>query len=175
MANKKEVWGYLGNQLGFSETGRYVLDNLIKPGIKGIGILIHDPFIECVKELDFKYLETLIKHEDVMKFWEEFNYKVEPINSRLLSKSDCFLAILDGGHVVDEGLAGEIAHYATIKRGPVFGLRSDIRCGENIAIPINAQTFGYIVKSGGKLVYGPNAVARWFHAVKEWYDSFVQK
>jgi len=171
----REVWGYLGNQLGFSETGRYVLDNLIKPRIIEIGILIKDPFIECAKELNPGYLETLIKYEDVKRFWKEFSDKITPINNRLMQASDCFLSILDGGQAVDEGLAGEIGYYAAIKQGPIYALRSDIRCGENMAIPINAQIRGYIMQSRGKLIEPPNAIEKWFAAIKEWYDSFIKQ
>jgi len=166
-----EVSGYLANQLGFSETGRYVLDNLIKPRISKIGICINDPFEECGKEIDFKHLGALELHEAVRKYWADFSDKVNPINDSLMEKSDCMLAVLDGGHALDDGVSGEIGYYAGIKRGPIFALRSDFRCGENIAVTINPQILGYIKKSKGTLVDGPGALEGWFTTIQNWYDS----
>ena len=80
----KEVKGYLSNQFGFSETGRILLEEKIKPKIREIGITINDPFEICGKEIDWKYLATLEKYEDIKKFWEEFSKKVTPINNRLM-------------------------------------------------------------------------------------------
>jgi hypothetical protein len=80
----KQVKGYLANQFGFSETGNYILDNLIKPRITEIGITINDPFSECGKELDYDRLSSLELYDERMKYWEGFNYKVTPINNRLM-------------------------------------------------------------------------------------------
>ena len=166
----KEVRAYLANQFGFSETGRYVLDNLIKPRIEKIGIIINDPFIECAKELDFNHLPNLIKYEDKVRYWKDFSDKVEPINNELMGNSDCLLAILDGGHSIDDGVASEIGYYAGIDGGPIFALRSDFRGGENIAVTINPQVLGYIRRSGGKLIDGQNAVERWFSEIENFYN-----
>ena len=68
----KEVKGYLSNQFGFSETGRILLEEKIKPKIREIGITINDPFEICGKEIDWNYLATLEKYKDVKKFWEEW-------------------------------------------------------------------------------------------------------
>jgi hypothetical protein len=168
----KELKAYLSNQLGFSQTGRYLLDTLIIPRIQKIGIIINEPFEEGKKLIDFNHLKELRLHEEVKRFWEEFNLKVTPANNLLMQNSDCMLAILDGGHVVDDGVASEIGYYAGIKKGPIFALRSDFRGGENIATPINPQVLGYIIESGGKLIDGENALEKWSEAVKEWHDSF---
>jgi len=170
----KEVRAYLANQFGFSETGRFILDTLIKPRITAIGITINDLFLECGKELDFGYLSKLTSHEDKVRYWEIFSRKVTPINNRFMQGSDCLLAILDGGPAVDDGVASEIGYYAGIRRGPIFALRSDFRSGENIAVSINPQLLGYIT-SRGKLIDGPNALERWFQAIKDWYDSFTKQ
>ena len=89
----KEVRAYLANQFGFSETGRFILDTLIKPRITAIGITINDLFLECGKELDFGYLSKLTSHEDKVRYWEIFSRKVTPINNRFMQGSDCLLAI----------------------------------------------------------------------------------
>ncbi|MBR9704107.1 hypothetical protein GOV12_01740 [Candidatus Pacearchaeota archaeon] len=169
-----EVKAYLSNQLGFSETGKYVLDNLIKPKIKEIGITILDPFEVCGAEIDWNYLNGLKIHEDIVKYWRNFSLKVTPINNRLMKESKLMLAILDGGHAVDDGEASEIGYYAGLELGPIFGLRSDIRCGENMAVSINPQVLGYILSSSGELIEPPNAVDRWFESIKKWYDEFVR-
>jgi hypothetical protein len=171
----KEVKGYLASQLGFSETGKYILENLIKPKIAQIGITIHDPFLECGKELDVEYLAKLERYRDRIRYWEDFSRKVTPINNGLMQNSDCLLAILDGGHTVDDGVSSEIGYYAGIGRGPIFALRSDLRCGENIAVSINPQILGYILQSGGKSVDGADAMNRWFASIKEWYGSFIRR
>ena len=166
----KEVKAYLANQLGFSETGRYILDNLIKPRIERIGIIVNDPFLECGKELDLEYVSTLERHEDQRRYWEVFSKKVTPINNALMKNSDCLLAILDGGRGVDDGVSSEIGYYAGINRGPIFALRSDFRCGENMAVSINPQLLGYILMSDGHLAHGPNAMNEWFNEIKKWYE-----
>jgi len=170
----RQVKAYLANQFGFSETGRYLLDHLIKPKIEEIGITINDPFAVCSKELDLKYLSGLKNYEEVRKYWERFSRKVTPINNKLMQKSNCLLAILDGGHTVDDGVASEIGYYYGIRKGPIFALRSDFRCGENLAVPINPQILGYIIQSRGKLITPPDAIERWFAIVKKWYDSLKE-
>ena len=165
---------YLANELGFSETGRYVLDTLVKPRITEIGIYIYDPFIECAKELDLEELKELQGYGNRVRHMKEFNEKVTPINNRLMKDSDCLLAILDGGHAVDDGVASEIGYYAGIERGPVIALRSDFRSGENIATSINPQLLGYILQKGGILVDGEKAMEKWFKEIRKWYESFIQ-
>ena len=170
----KEVKAYLANQFGFSETGLYLLNNLIKSRIEQIGIIINDPFVECTKELNSEHLSSLKSYNAVKRYWEKFSSKVNPINNRLMQNSDCLLAILDGGHIVDDGVASEIGYYAGIERGPIFALRSDFRCGENIAVTINPQLLGYILQSKGKLIDGESALERWFIEIKNWYDFFIK-
>ncbi len=163
-----EIKGYLSNQLGFSETGNFVLDNLIKPKIKQANIVILDPFAECKKELDFDHLNHLKLHKEVDQFWKTFNAKVTVINNGLMQKADCMLAILDGGHTVDDGVASEIGYYAALEKGPIFALRSDIRLAENLAAKINPQVLGYITQSGGELFEGEDAFENWAAHINTW-------
>jgi len=175
------VKGYLANQFGFSETGRYLLDNKIRPRLVSIGLTVNDPFIECGKEIDHKFLAEMKirdKHNEIVKFWNGFNTKVTAINNRLMQDSDCMLAILDGGADIDSGVASEMGYYAGISRGPIFALRSDFRLSENIAATINAQVMGYILMSKGKLIDvtdGGDMMDKWFGAIEEWHDSFVSR
>jgi len=120
----------------------------------------------------------------VRDYWLKFNLKVAPINNAVMRDSDCQLAILDGGHAVDDGVSSEIGFYAAIRRGPIFALRSDIRRGENLATGINLQVLGYIVESGGRLVDAPDpefrgekypVISTWLSEVKKWHDGFKEK
>ena len=167
----KQAKAYLANQFGFSETGRYILDTLIIPRIEKIGITVNNPFEKSSKELDLEQLEKMEKYDDRVKYWRNFSKKISSINNKLMKDSDCMLALLDGGHAVDDGTASEIGYYAGIKRGPIFALRSDIRYAENMATTVNAQILGYIVQSNGQLIDGPNAIERWFDEIQKWYDS----
>lgn len=171
----KAVKAYLASQFGFSETGKHILEKLIKPRIAAIGITIHDPFLECGRELDVEYLAQLDRYRDHVEYWDAFSRKVTPINNQLMQDSDCLLAILDGGYPVDDGVASEIGYYAGIERGPIFALRSDLRCGENIAVSINPQVLGYVLQSRGRLVDGADAMNRWFASVEEWYNSYTRR
>jgi hypothetical protein len=173
---KKIVRAYLANQFGFSETGRHLLETLVKPKIMEMGILINDPFIECGKELDYAYLAKLEKggkYSTLKRYWQEFSLKVTPINNRLMQNSDCMITILDGGHALDDGVSSEIGYYAGIARGPIFALRSDFRLAENITAPINTQVYGYILQSKGMLATVPDAIEKWFSAIKEWHAAFI--
>jgi len=167
---EKIVKAYLANQLGFSETGRLILDNYIKPRITEMGIIINDPFIECGKELDVNRLSLLKSYDEVVSYWKNFSLKVTPINNGLMRDSDCLLPVFDGGHAIDDGVSGETGFYAGIERGPIFALRSDFRGGENIATLINPQILGYILMSGGSLSI---SLDEWFAKIKEWRDAFV--
>jgi len=166
---------YIANQFGFSKTGEFLLEELIKPGLLKIGVTALDPFEACGLEIDFKRLETLEKHEDIVAFWDEFNQKVTPINNKLIRDSDCLLAILDGGPAVDDGVASEIGYYAASGLGPIFALRTDFRCGENLAASINPQVYGYIKMTGGKLVdrasAGEKVIDLWFEEIKLWVEK----
>lgn len=165
------VSGYLSNQLGFSETGRFVLENLIKPKAEKAGISVLDPIVLCGATIDFDKLSKLQEHQKVVEFWSDFNNSVTSFNNNLMQKSNCMLAVLDGGHAIDDGVASEIGYYAAKELGPIFALRSDFRLGENVATKINPQLIGYITGSGGQIVEGENAVERWATLINEWAQT----
>lgn len=170
-----ELHGYLSNQLGFSQTGNFVLDKLIKPKINDAQITILDPFEEVGKELNLSKVGKIKVHQKVIQYWRTFNEKVTPINNKLMESADCMLAILDGGHAVDDGVASEIGYYAGLNRGPIFALRSDLRLAENVASKINPQVEGYIIQSGGALIDGPNALERWANTIDMWAQKMFKE
>ena len=59
-----------------------------------------------------------------------------------MPKSKLLIAICEGQYV-DEGVASEIAHFITKGYGPVIGIRTDFRPGENLAAPINPAVLEY--------------------------------
>ena len=172
-----KIKGYLSSQWGFSETGR-ILTKRIKDKIKDIGIVILDPFEECKKEMDFSELDQLTDFEEKRKYWEQFSRKVTPINNKLMRQSHCQLAILDGGHAVDDGVSSEIGYYAALVEegvipkgfGRIFALRSDFRSGENIGCLVNPQIEGYIHQTGGAVSKNLDS---WFKDIDVWYKEIT--
>jgi len=162
------ISGYVANQFGFSETGRFLLEKMIKPRVRAIGINVYDPFEECEKELDLEHLSKLEKYSERLEYMQKFGHKITHINNALMKKSNCMIAILDGGHTVDDGVASEIGYFAGIEQGPIFALRTDFRLVESMANTVNWQIIGYIEQSKGKLV---NSKEEYFSEIRKWYDS----
>lgn len=167
---------YLANQFGFSETGRFILNEMFKKKWENIGIEILDPFAECAKEIDFSVLEEDLPNCWHMHYWSKFNDKVTPINNKLMWRSDCLVALLDGGHSIDDGVASEIGYYAGARPGcPIFALRTDLRLCENMALTINAQVYGYIKMSGGGFFTGPDATQKFYARLTEFANGLSKK
>lgn len=143
---------YLANQYGFNEIGRLLLKQ-IKYNLEfECEFNVLDPFQKCEEVLDINKLKTLTLANDVFAFWEEFNFKVPVINNKLMADSDCMIALLDGGHSLDDGVSSEIGYYAgRFPEKPIFALRTDFRLCENPVGKINVQVLGYITMSGQKL------------------------
>jgi nucleoside 2-deoxyribosyltransferase len=79
------------------------------------------------------------------------------------------IAILDGGHAVDDGVAAEVAYFAAHHGHPIVGIRSDFRLVENLRAPVN-QALRYMLDTGpygNHLFHGPNAYADALRQVKE--------
>lgn len=148
-------FAYISNQYGFSETGRYLLDNLFYPKFREMGIAILDPFVECSKHLDMDIVINPRKYTyaQVEDHWKAFNEKVTFINNDLMCDSNLMIALLDGGPATDDGVSSELGYYYAQFNGanPIFALRSDFRLADNMQSNINVQLLGYITGSGGKL------------------------
>ena len=148
----------------------------VKDSIKAIGIVVLDPFEECKKELDFAVLDQLADFESKTKYWKQFSRKVTSINNQLMRQSQCQLAILDGGHAVDDGVASEIGYYAALVEGGIipkgfgriFALRSDFRLGENIGCKVNPQIEGYIHQTGGTIAENLDC---WLKDIAMWHKK----
>lgn len=171
----RKVKVYLSNPLGFYDAGRDYLYGKLVPRLTEMGLVVLEPFTECEKEFEPGYLKGLKSYADVLAYWRKFSKTIEPTNERLMRKAHFMAAFLDGsGPDVDSGVASEIGRYAQKKSDRrIIALRTDMRPGENPAIPVNAQVWGYIHKSGGTLIHGPGTTEQWFAEIEEWYKALV--
>jgi len=142
---KKSI--YLANQLGFSETGRILLKQII-PHLEEYFVVIEP----------FRAAGTIKKvtSQDLAK-------SIILSNRRMMSKASLMAPILDGSHVVDDGIAGEIAEFALKRVGPVIALRTDLRQHDS-NFSINPQIEGYIKDSGGKIC---KSLAEWYSELEK--------
>lgn len=168
---------YLANQFGFHDLGRKALDEVVIPEVEGIGIKVLDPFAECVKYLDFQQETSLTIHSERVAFWRKFFELVPEVNMDLMRNSDLMLAVLDGGHATDDGVAAECGFYCNLplkqgKKRPIIGWRSDIRLGEMMCSGLNAMIPGFIKESGGVTVEGPKTLEKWFEEIRKWYAQW---
>lgn len=134
------VPAYVASQLGFSASGKEQLNKFYNRLRDESGVLALCPFTACGEYLDFSRLADSKTIDEVLGFWNEFNKIVGPVNYReLMPRSKLMIAILDGGHALDDGVSAEIGFYAAEYKGrkPVVGIRSDFRLAENPAALIN--------------------------------------
>jgi len=169
------VPAYVGSQLGFNDPGKFYLDNFFYPRLREIGVLPLCPFQACGEYLGPRPSpeESFQKHHE---YWKGFNMLIGPINYETLMPHSLFMiAILDGSHSVDEGVAAEVSHFAT-RYGTeriVVGIRSDFRLAENMAAHINPAV-SYFLDDGpynGHFFFGPGAYERSFDHTKGLADK----
>jgi len=175
LAETKEgllVPAYVASQLGFSTIGKVQLNALHDRLREEAGVLPLCPFTACAEYLDFSRLGAAHTIDDVLGFWDEFNRLLGPVNyDELMPRSKFMIAILDGGHAVDDGVATEIGFYAGRYQGekPILGIRSDFRLAENPAAPIN-PAIRYFLDQGpfnGQFFHGAEAYDRAVDAAKD--------
>jgi hypothetical protein len=128
---------YVASGQGFNFSGRYFLDNYVHPNLESRGAFILDPFALCGEFVDSNALNETRSMADIRKYWERFNDVVIPTVNYGLSipRSGLLFAVCEG-YPVDEGMAAEMADFAT-NFGPVIAIRSDIRLTENLATGTN--------------------------------------
>lgn len=165
---------YVASQLGFNTPGKEYLNKFFYPALKAdAGVLPLCPFTACNEYLDFSKLSDEIPVKAQTKFWSDFSEIIGKVNyETLMPKSKFMIAILDGGHGVDDGVSAEIGYYAT-KHGKIIGIRSDFRLCENPAAPINMAVRWFIDSGpyGGKFFEGPEAYGTAIKTIKEWADE----
>lgn len=165
---------YVSSQLGFSETGRFLLEQLIDPKLREAGIVPLNPFETCAALIDFEQLAQIKKEgtaRELEDFWRSFNVQVCPTNNKLMMQADCMALVLDGGHAGDDGACSELGYMAgKYPDKPVFALRTDFRAADNMATTVNAQLLGYITQEGrsGGLY---TSVDEWARAIDTWAQT----
>ena len=142
---KKSI--YLANQLGFSETGKILLNQLI-PRLEKYFIVL-EPF------KDAGTIRKITSHDAARA--------IIISNRMMMSRSDIMAPILDGSHAVDDGIASEIAEFSLKRIGPIIALRTDLRHHDS-KFQINPQIEGYIKDSGGKLC---SSLAEWYSEIEK--------
>jgi hypothetical protein len=164
------VPAYVASQWGFNSAGMERLYHFYSTLRERAGVLALCPFTACSERLDTARLGTLQTKEEVDSFWEEFNNIVGPINyGTLMPRSKFMIALLDGGHTIDDGVATEIGYYTGEFKGkkPIVGIRGDIRLAENPMAPINPAIRYFLDKGpyGGILKTGRDAYDRGLDAI----------
>ena len=146
METKKSV--YLANHLGFSETGKIALKHLVSELDKYFIVL--EPF------RDAGTIKDITSHDAARA--------IIISNRMLMSRSNVMAPVLDGTHAIDDGIAAEIAEFASKRFGPIIALRSDLRHHDS-KFRINPQILGYIKESGGKLCL---SLVEWYSELKKY-------
>ncbi|MFZ3077452.1 MAG: hypothetical protein WA139_03295 [Candidatus Aenigmatarchaeota archaeon] len=172
------VPAYVASQLGFNTPGKEYLNKIFYPELKKkAGVLALCPFKACDEYLDFTQLSDEMPVKAQKKFWSDFSEIIGKVNyETLMPKSKFMIAILDGGHAVDDGVSAEIGYYAT-KHGKIAGIRSDFRLAENPAAPIN-MAVRWFIDSGpykGKFFEEPEAYDNAIKTIKEWADEIRKR
>lgn len=170
------VPAFVGSQFGFSPYLRKrVLETDIYPRLRSeCGVLPLCPFTAALEHLDLSRLSHSMTVQDNLAFWEDFNRLIGEVDyGCLMPRAKFMLALLDGSHAVDDGLAADVTNFAT-HYGYVVGIRSDFRLAENPASPINPAIRYFIDLGpfGGKLFCGPAAYDDALKAMKEMADGF---
>ncbi|MEM4254460.1 MAG: nucleoside 2-deoxyribosyltransferase [Candidatus Woesearchaeota archaeon] len=170
------VPAYIANQFGFSTSGKELLDKFYNRLENEAGILPLCPFSACEEFFDKKRLGSLKTIDEQLAFWDEFNRIVGRVNYEvLMPKSKLMIAILDGSHSLDDGVAAEIGFYAAEYKGkkPIVGIRSDFRLSENPAAPINIAVRYFIDRGpyNGFFFNGPDAYDKAVRRIKELADK----
>ena len=140
---------YIASPLGFSESGREYLYNILIPKIIQKDCEVIDPWKLTDEEL-IKNVESLELSIEKYNKWTEVNVIIGKNNVLGIEKSDGLLAVLDGPDV-DSGTASEIGYAAALGK-KIVGFRSDFRlAGDNIGSIINLQVEYFIKMTGGKI------------------------
>ena len=166
------VPAYVGSQLGFNAPGREYLKSLYAK-LREVSVWPICPFKASDENLSAPLFDGTRTLDDLTVDWGRFNTGIGKTNyEQLMPYCKLMIAVMDGGHAIDDGLSAEIAYFA-VKHGLVLGIRSDFRLAENIAAPINPAV-RYFLDMGpfnGHFFYGTDAHKEALHFLKE----FAQK
>ena len=131
---------YLASPLGFTPAGRAWHDGVLVPALEAAGWRVLDPWAMSA--------DLFVPGGDLSLS----NALCAQRNADAIRSAAAVLAVLDGPDV-DSGTAAEVG-YACALGVRVVGLRTDLRTsGDNAAATVNLQVEGFVVQSGGALVF----------------------
>ncbi len=170
------VPAYIGSQLGFNVPGKYFLEKFYKD-LTELGVLPLCPFMSCDEYLDISNLNDDMSVKELTEFWKNFNENIIPsVNyDTLIPHAKFMIAILDGGHALDDGVSAEIGYFAS-NYGSVFGIRSDFRLAENIAGCVNSAVSHFFDEEryGGRYFEGPDAYKEALIYIEEFAQDMLK-
>ncbi len=147
---------YIASPLGFSEAGRFFLNEKLKPEIASIGYDVLDPF-EQVDSQELGRILSMPYGPERLAAWEDLNPRIGKCNDIALQTTDGVFAVLDGVDV-DSGTASEIGA-ASIMGKPILGYRGDFRLArDNEAGLVNLQVEYFIGRNRGKIIQATSEI-----------------
>lgn len=149
---------YLASPLGFSEAGRFFMNQKLIPLLKESGFEILDPWSLTDSSLTEKVL-SMPYGKEKKEAWQKLNKIIGENNTEAIEESDIVFAVLDGVDV-DSGTASEIG-FAFGKEKLILGYRGDFRLSaDNEGSIVNLQVQYFIEKSGGKIFFDLEQIKR---------------
>ncbi|MGL4371004.1 MAG: nucleoside 2-deoxyribosyltransferase [Spirochaetota bacterium] len=140
---------YCASPLGFSEAGRFFINDILYPLIRECGIEIIDPW-QLTPARETEKVSAISDHRKRTAAWQKLNFVIGGNNAQGIRGADMLLAVLDGSDV-DSGTSAEIGYAAALGK-KVLGYRSDFRqSGDNEGSRINLQVEYFIFQSGGTI------------------------
>ncbi len=145
MQKRKKI--YIASPLGFSEAGKFFLNEKLVPVFTRLGLDIIDPWVLTSPEI-INSASSMPAGENRIKAWSDLNRIIAGNNIKGIIESDGVFAVLDGTDV-DSGTAAEIGYASAIGKA-VTAYRGDFRsAGDNEGSIVNLQVAWFIESSGG--------------------------
>jgi nucleoside 2-deoxyribosyltransferase len=139
---------YLASPLGFAESTRSFMDDLIDSLSQTIDVV--NPWDEQRFEELLINATAIPDYDDRAAAFHQINLEIGESNVDKIEQCDGVIAILDGVDV-DSGTASEIG-FASARGKLVHGLRTDFRlASDNIGSIVNLQVEYFIKTSGGQI------------------------
>src|ERR1039458_5741650 len=144
---------YVASPLGFDESTKLFMNQVLVPLIKRAGVNAINPW-DANSQIDAQ-ISAAKKIEDLnarRKAWAGVTQQLGRANAVAIENADGIVAVLDGVDV-DSGTASEIGYGAALGKW-IIGYRGDFRrTGEDETSDVNLQVEYFIRKNGGVLVH----------------------
>ncbi|MFC1697962.1 hypothetical protein ACFL1H_06490 [Nanoarchaeota archaeon] len=175
--NELYVPAYCASQLGFNYPGKFFLKKEFYPELRKRKILPLCPFDACEEFLKFHDESENISMFEYEKMCDENCKTIGIVNYKtLIPHSKMLIAILDGSHAVDDGVAAEIGDYSHYY--PMIGIRSDFRLAEHIRAPINMAVMDFFNREefpDNKLYSGMNAYDEAYDGIEKLAKKIIKE